>query len=105
MLLELLAYKSYRSLDLELHYWRTASGFEVDFLIDGGRVAVEVKSSSRVHATDLKGLTALSEEMTVGRRLMVSLAREATMLSDKFGEVLNLPLTDFVQRLWAGNLI
>jgi uncharacterized protein len=105
VLLELLAYKSYRSLDLELHYWRTASGFEVDFLLDGGRVAIEVKSSSRVHVTDLKGLTALSEEMTVGRRLMVSLASEATMLSDRFGEVLNLPLADFVQRLWAGNLI
>ena len=59
--MEIQAWKAYRQRDLELSYWRTTSGFEVDFVFNDREVAVEVKSG-RVHETDLKGLTALADD-------------------------------------------
>jgi predicted AAA+ superfamily ATPase len=45
-------------------YWRTASGFEVDFVLERGRqlVAVEVKSGTRPSMRDVPGLRAFLEE-------------------------------------------
>jgi len=47
-----------------LHFWRTRSGVEVDFVLYGadGFHAVEVKNSQRVHSTDLRGLRAFRED-------------------------------------------
>jgi predicted AAA+ superfamily ATPase len=68
--LELRAYLDYRRMDHELTFWRTHSGFEVDFIV-GDATAIEVKASRRVTPRDLRGLTALSEE----RRLKTWLHR------------------------------
>ncbi len=102
--LELRAYKAYRVPELEIRYWRTASGFEVDFVLDDLRLAIEVKSG-RVHETDLKGLSALCDDRPVGRRLVVCLESSARELADRHGTVQILPLDEFVQRLWAGELV
>ncbi len=47
-----------------LHFWRTRSGVEVDFVLYGadGFHAVEVKNSQRVHTSDLRGLRAFRED-------------------------------------------
>lgn len=42
-----------------LRFWRTSSGSEVDFILDGGRAAVEVKASPR--AADCRGLARFAE--------------------------------------------
>jgi predicted AAA+ superfamily ATPase len=57
--LELKAACDYR-LHSSLEYWRSTSGFEVDFLLDG-KIAIEVKAKESVSAQDLKGLRALRE--------------------------------------------
>ncbi len=44
-----------------LSYWRSSSGFEVDFLI-GDHTAVEAKAKKRVSTSDLRSLRALAEE-------------------------------------------
>ncbi len=41
--LELLAYKELNQKLYDIEYWRTKSGVEVDFIIDGGNVAIEAK--------------------------------------------------------------
>lgn len=102
--MELRAYKAYREPDLEMAYWRSASGFEVDFVLGNKQLALEVKSG-RVHETDLKGLSALSDDGPVGQRLMVYLEKAARVLHDRHGPVLCLPLGEFVERLWAGALL
>ena len=58
LLNEIRAYSSYRNLNLQIHYWGTPSGTEVDFIICKGRkkVAVEVKSSRRWDKKFNKGL-------------------------------------------------
>ncbi len=96
---ELTAYRDYRSGD-ELRYWRSASGFEVDFLI-GDHTAVEVKSSTTVAANDLKGLRALAEEQRFKRYLCISLeSRRRTV-----GGVTILPWRQFLDALWAGEYV
>ncbi len=102
--MELRAYKAYREPDLEMAYWRSASGFEVDFVLGNKQLALEVKSG-RVHETDLKGLSALSDDGPVGQRLMVYLEKAARVLHDRHGPVLCLPLGEFVDRLWSGALL
>ena len=47
VLMEILAHRSYRELDYGVHFWRTKSGLEVDFVLGDGEVALEVKGTSR----------------------------------------------------------
>ena len=69
--MELRSYLSYRRRRLELAYWRTQSGVEVDFLV-GSAAAIEVKASARVSDRDLRGLRALADEGTTAARILVS---------------------------------
>jgi uncharacterized protein len=68
---ELTSYRDYVS-QQSLSYWRSTTGFEVDFII-GDHTAVEVKAKENVSAQDLKSLRALAEEKQVKRYLCVSL--------------------------------
>ncbi len=68
---ELTAYSDNRSGE-PLCYWRSTSGFEVDFII-GDHTAVEVKAKANVSTTDLRSLRALAEENKLKRYVCVSL--------------------------------
>ena len=58
---ELICYRDYVS-EEPLSYWRSTSGFEVDFII-GDHTAIEVKAKQNLSPVDLEGsLNALSEE-------------------------------------------
>jgi len=50
--------------DYRVFYWRTAGGAEVDCVLELGNkvVPIEVKASSRVSASDLRGLTSFMED-------------------------------------------
>ena len=93
--LELIAYRDYNFKDNSLHYWRSQSQFEVDFLI-GETIAIEVKGSSRVSTKDLKGLRALAEELCLERQIMVAGEPERR----KIGNVEVIPYGDFLYDLW-----
>ncbi|MBN1850243.1 MAG: DUF4143 domain-containing protein, partial [Deltaproteobacteria bacterium] len=45
ILMELKAYQAYRDPELDIRYWRTSTGFEVDFILNEMAVAIEVKAS------------------------------------------------------------
>ncbi|MCK5014937.1 MAG: DUF4143 domain-containing protein, partial [Candidatus Omnitrophica bacterium] len=68
---ELKAYLSYRQDTRPLYFWRSKSGYEVDFLI-GNDIAIEVKATEMVTERHLSGLKALSEEMTLRKKIVVS---------------------------------
>ncbi|RJQ55853.1 MAG: ATP-binding protein [Desulfobacteraceae bacterium] len=93
---ELLSYRDYLS-DEPLSYWRSTSGFEVDFII-GDHTAIEAKAKENVSSSDLKSLKALSEEKKLRRFLCVSLEPRRR----RIGDVLVLPWKDFLQSLWNG---
>lgn len=93
---ELIAYRDYRSGD-PLAYWRSTSGFEVDFII-GDHTAVEVKAKRNVSARDLKSLRALAEEGRPKRLVCVSLEKSPRRLE----KVRVLPVAHFLEALWEG---
>ena len=58
------AFISYSQKKLNLYYWRTYSGLEVDFIVYGDDVfwALEVKNSKNVTGKDLRGLKAFKKD-------------------------------------------
>lgn len=97
MMHELVSHRDYRSGE-PLAYWRSTSGFEVDFII-GDHTAIEVKASQNIDSRDLKPLLALAEEGKLRRYLCVSLERR----SRRMGEVTVVPWKEFLAALWAGD--
>lgn len=93
---ELSAYADYVSGE-PLRYWRSASGFEVDFLL-GDHTAIEVKAKPTIVAQDLRSLRALAEERAVRRLVCVGL-QQGERRVDGIDVV---PLRVFLGKLWAG---
>ncbi len=93
---ELVSHRDYVSGET-LSYWRSTSGFEVDFII-GDHTAVEVKAKESVSPQDLKSLRALAEEKKLKRYLCV--CREAR--TRKTHEIVVLPYKKFLEGLWNG---
>ncbi|MGH7812903.1 MAG: ATP-binding protein [Candidatus Binataceae bacterium] len=91
---ELIAHRDYVSGEL-LSYWRSASGFEVDFIV-GDHTAIEVKAKENVSPQDLKPLIALAEERKFRALLCVCLEPRPR----KVGPVSILPFRDFLSALW-----
>ncbi|MBF0106690.1 MAG: ATP-binding protein [Deltaproteobacteria bacterium] len=98
ILMELLAYKAYKSPDMEITFWRTCSNQEVDFIINDKQTAIEIKASKRVHEGDLTGLTTLSRDGPVRKKVVVSLEPEPRSLADN---ITVLPWREFIDRLWG----
>lgn len=98
LLHELVCHRDYRSGE-PLAYWRSTSGFEVDFVI-GDHTAVEVKGTANVGPSDLKGLRALAEEGVLRRLLLVSLEPRPRRVD----AIEIVPLPHFLEALWAGEL-
>jgi predicted AAA+ superfamily ATPase len=92
---ELVSYSDYISGE-PLSYWRSTSGFEVDFII-GDHTAVEVKAKKNISANDLKSLRAFAEEKGLKRYLCVSLEPRKRNLEI----VTVLPYRDFLEALWS----
>lgn len=101
VLMELRAYRAYRDPDLEISFWRTSSGLEVDFILGAMEVAVEVKAKRRISSRDVAPLQALAREHPVGRAIVVSLEDEPRTLTDG---VTVLPWQKFLDQLWAGEI-
>jgi predicted AAA+ superfamily ATPase len=84
---------------LDIRYWRTSTGFEVDFILGDMQLALEVKGSQNVHDAHIRALKALREEHAVEKSVVVCLEKEPRMLEQGV-EV--LPWQNFLEKLWAG---
>ena len=93
---ELVSHRDYISGET-LSYWRSTSGFEVDFII-GDHTAVEVKAKESVSPQDLKSLRALAEEKKLKRYLCICLEPRVR----KTDEIVILPFKKFLEALWNG---
>jgi predicted AAA+ superfamily ATPase len=96
LLHELICHRDYVSGE-PLHFWRTTSNLEVDFIV-GDHTAVEAKASEHVSNADLRGLRALAEEKMLRRYLCVCLERRRRQVDGM--EI--LPYAEFLEGLWAG---
>ena len=93
---ELTSYSDYVSGE-PLSFWRSTTGFEVDFII-GDHTAVEVKAKSNISQQDLKSLRALAEEKRLKRYVCVCLEPRARRVEG----VRVVPFKEFLEALWNG---
>jgi predicted AAA+ superfamily ATPase len=99
--MELRAHSHYSGRHYPLAYWRTTSGYEVDFVLGDGEIAVEVKSTDMADERHWRGLKAFDEEYTPRRLIVVSQDREPR----RIGKIEVLPWTHFLQALWGNALL
>ncbi|MEW5814848.1 MAG: DUF4143 domain-containing protein [Spirochaetota bacterium] len=95
---EIRAYLSYARDRRKLTFWRSKSGYEVDFLI-GDDTAIEVKASELITEKHLKGITALSEEVVPENRIVVSLDNSSRTIDG----IIVMSVDRFLENLWKGN--
>jgi uncharacterized protein len=93
---ELLSFVDYRTGE-PLRYWRSASGYEVDFLL-GDHTAIEVKAKPTIAPQDLWSLRALADEKRFKRLVCVGLHARPRRVE----KIEVVPLTHFLEALWAG---
>ena len=93
---ELKSYSDYISGE-QLSYWRSTSGFEVDFII-GDHTALEVKAKKNLSPNDIKSLRMLAEEGKLKRYICASLEPRRR----KVGNIIILPYSEFLELLWNG---
>lgn len=96
---ELLCFRDYVSGEA-LSFWRSSSGFEVDFII-GDHTAVEAKAKKNLSNQDIKPLLILAEEKKLKRYLCVSLEPRIR----RVGNVVILPYQEFLEALWNGEYL
>ena len=99
LMMELRAWIDYRKPRTPLAYWRSRSGYEVDFILDD-RIAIEAKSTRRVQQKHLRSLRALAEERLVERSIVV--CREDRPRIEDGIEI--WPLEFFLAALWDARL-
>jgi uncharacterized protein len=95
---KLKTYTDYHQIN-ELFYWRTTSGFEVDFIL-ANQTAIEVKASKNISSQDLKNILALREEQKLKNYLVVC-QKNRERIVDR--NIRIIPWRIFLERLWNGN--
>ena len=98
---ELIAYLGYNEKEEQLSYWRTSSGYEVDAIIDNGKVAIEIKSTEEIQSRHLKGLKAFQEEFPDCRLIAVSFDLRPRITND----VEIYPAVVFLKKLWNHEIV
>ena len=98
--LELRTWIDYRHPRLMLQYWRSTSGFEVDFILSGS-IGIEVKAAKIIHERHTKGLRALNEEGFIERSIIV--CNEPRPRLTKGIEI--MPWEFFLEELWNDKIL
>ena len=89
------AWAAYSRQAVDLFYWRTRAGAEVDFVVYGesGLQAFEVKNARKVHPSDLRALRAFREDYPVAETAVLYRGTERLRIGDSWC----LPVEDFLR--------
>ncbi len=103
VLMEILAYRSYREHDFPVRFWRTKSGLECDFVLgrEGG-IAIEVKGGANPGSRELRGLRAFVDEHGPGQAIVVCDGSAVRRTADG---IWILPWERFLARLWGDEVV
>ena len=99
--MELSAHRSYSEFDYDINFWRTKAGLEVDFILGGGKVALEVKGTSRVDPRDMKSLLAFVEEYSPRQAFVVCNEKARRVHRG----ITIIPWREFLQDLWNDRIL
>jgi predicted AAA+ superfamily ATPase len=100
--MELAAYRAYSEKEFEICFWRTKEGTEVDFVLKGGEVAVEVKGGINIGRPELTGINAFLDSFHPKRAIVVCNEQVRRKL-DRGIEI--VPWKEFLTELWAGGIL
>ncbi len=100
ILMEIWMARSLLERRFEIQYWRTKSGYEVDFVLGSGEVAIEVKSRVR-RQSDLKPINTFVNDYKPKRAIVVVAENDRR----RIGSIDIVPYTEFIAELQAGDLI
>jgi predicted AAA+ superfamily ATPase len=91
------AWIAYRGADVDLYFWRTRTGAEVDFILYGPNVfaAIEVKHVARVRPEDLRGLDAFGKDYPEAELLLLYRGTQ----NERRGRVWVRPVDEFLREL------
>lgn len=98
---QLRAFLDYSETELQLSFWRTDKGLEIDFVIHKMEEPIaifEVKAKKEVSERDLRGIRAFAEEFPVVRKIVVALGPAPLLTTDSISI---LPAETFFESLWA----
>jgi predicted AAA+ superfamily ATPase len=98
ILMELRVYKYYKNPELDITYWRTSTGYEVDFILGEKQIALEIKSGKLVHDIHLKSLRALKEDGKIKNLIVISQEKYPREVDS----IKIIPWKMFLEMLWAG---
>ena len=101
ILMEIVAYRSYKDRDFRINFWRTKSGLEVDYVIGDGETAIEVKSTDNIDVRNLKGLFAFMDTYSPKRSIVVCNEKEKRIHS----KIEIMPWREFLFELWNNKLL
>ena len=90
---ELVVYRDYVSGE-PLNYWRSTSGFEVDFIL-GDHTGIAMKAKEIVSPRDVRSLRALAEERKLKRHVCVSLKARPRLVDG----IAVMPMQEFLDAL------
>lgn len=99
--MELAAHASYRELNYDIHFWRTKTGLEVDFILGDGEAAIEVKGGNRIDSKDLKPMRAFMEEHHPAKAIVVCNEKKERLADN----IHIIPWRRFLEALWEGKII
>ena len=103
VLMELLAWRAYREVDVPVCYWRTKSGLECDFILGrGGEVAIEVKGSASLRPREFRPIRAYMDEHRPRQAIIVCNENAPRRTGDG---IWVLPWQHFLERLWADEIL
>ncbi|MBI2552350.1 ATP-binding protein [Candidatus Uhrbacteria bacterium] len=98
---EIVAHSHYSGLEYPIAYWRTASGFEIDFILGEQDIALEIKGVPEVHAHHLRSVYAFREEYKPKKTIIVSLDAKPRNVDG----INVMPWEVFLRDLWSGAII
>ncbi len=99
---ELKAFCSYNK-KKDLHYWRSNSQYEVDFILNN-QIAVEVKAKKNISKSDIDGIIKLSEENLLEKYFVIYLG-DSDYQFPKHEHIQIINYKKFLDLLWARKLI
>lgn len=101
LLMEIVAYRSYKRHDFSINFWRTKYGLEVDYVIGNGEIAIEVKGTANVDTGHLKGLIAFMDTYSPKRSIVVCNEQEKRV----HGKIEIIPWREFLHDLWSDSIL
>lgn len=97
--LEMMAYKNYGRKDDLIQFWNSPQDGEIDFIINN-EIAIEVKATSNATKAHLSGFEKFERIEKAKRRILVCQERHPR----KIDHIEILPVSDFLDLIWSGDL-